>query len=88
MATDCSSEVVAGLVPATPQKIEDCFTSMRSDLLRIITPWEQSGQGEGGLDQQEEDDAAPSNHDDDPWANVNNDESMMLRTSASTISST
>ena len=28
---------------------------MRSDLLRIKTQWEQSGQGEGGRDQEEED---------------------------------
>jgi hypothetical protein len=52
MATDCSYNLVAGLLPATPQKIEDCFTSMRSDLLRIISRWEQSGQGEGGMDQE------------------------------------
>ena len=45
------------MTPATPQKIEDSFTSMRSDLLRIITRWEQSGQGEGGMDQEEQDDA-------------------------------
>ncbi len=57
-ATDCSYALVAGLAPATPQRIEDCFTSMRSDLLRIITRWEQSGQGEGGRDQEDEEDAA------------------------------
>ena len=54
LATDCLYDLVAGLVRATPQKIEDCFTSMRSDLLRIITRLEQSGQGEGGRDQEEE----------------------------------
>jgi hypothetical protein len=54
-ATDCSYALVVGLTPATPQKIEDCFTSMRSDLLRIITRWEQSGQGEGGRDEDKED---------------------------------
>ena len=53
-AVDCSYEVVAGLVPATPQRIEDVFTSMRSDLLRIISRWEQSGQGEGGMDNEEQ----------------------------------
>jgi len=53
-AVDCSYEVVAGLAPATPQKIEDVFTSMRSDLLRIISRWEQSGQGEGGMDNEQE----------------------------------
>jgi hypothetical protein len=31
-ATNCSYEEVAGLSPATPQRIEDIFTSMRSDL--------------------------------------------------------
>jgi hypothetical protein len=50
----CSYEQVEGLCPATPQRIEDVFTSMRSDLLRIITRWEQSGQGEGGMDAEDE----------------------------------
>ena len=53
--TVCSYEQVEGLCPATPQRIEDVFTSMRSDLLRIITRWEQSGQGEGGMDAEDED---------------------------------
>ena len=53
-AIDCSYEQVAGLSPATPQKIEDIIVSIRSDLLRIIPRWEQSGQGEGGRDPQEE----------------------------------
>ncbi len=52
LATDCSYDLVSGLVPATPQKVEDCFTSMRPELLCIITRWEQSGQGEGGRDQE------------------------------------
>ena len=63
------------------------FSSMRSPLLRIITRWEQSGQGEGRFDQEEEEDEVPNN-DDSPQVNVNDDESMMLRRSASTISST
>ena len=54
-ATDCSYDLVAGLTPATPQRVEDIFTSMRSDLLRIISRWEQSGQGEGGRDQEDDD---------------------------------
>jgi hypothetical protein len=54
MATDCSYELVAGLLPATPQKIEDCFSTMRSKLIRIIDNWELSGQGEGGRDREEE----------------------------------
>ena len=53
-AIDCSYEQVAGLSPAAPQKIEDIVASLRSDLLRIITRWEQSGQGEGGRDPQQE----------------------------------
>lgn len=57
-AIDCShAEHVAGLLPATPQRIEDLMVSMRSDLLRIITHWEQSGQGEGGRDSQEQEEA-------------------------------
>ena len=51
-ATDCSHAVVAGLTPATPQRIEDTFTS---ELLRIITRWEQSEQGVGGRNGDEED---------------------------------
>jgi hypothetical protein len=43
-ATICSYEQVEGLCPATHQRIEDVFTPMRSDLRRIITRWEQSGQ--------------------------------------------
>ena len=50
----CSYDQVEALSPATPQKVEDIFVSMRSDLLRIITKWEQSGQGEGGRDVEEE----------------------------------
>ncbi len=53
-ATICSYEQVAALSPATPQKIQDIFASMRSDLLRIISRWEQSGQGRVGIDQDEE----------------------------------
>jgi hypothetical protein len=49
-----SYDQVEALSPATPQKVEDIFVSMRSDLLRIITKWEQSGQGEGRRDAEEE----------------------------------
>ena len=49
-----SYEKVEALSPATPQNVEDIFVSMRSDLLRIITRWEQSGQEEGGMDAEEE----------------------------------
>ena len=62
VAIDCSYEHVAGLAPATPQRIEDLMVSMRSDLLRIITRWEQSGQGEGGRDAQGEDGEEPRHY--------------------------
>jgi hypothetical protein len=52
-ATPCTFDLVAGLTPATLQKIEDSLASMSSDLFRIITSWEQSGQGEGGRDEEE-----------------------------------
>jgi hypothetical protein len=66
-AIDCSFVNVEVLNPATPQKIEDILVSMRSDLLRIITRWEQSGQGEGGRDAEEEQEEEDSltNDDDD-----------------------
>ena len=62
-AIDCSYAQVAGLLPATPQRIEDLMVSMRSDLLRIITRWEQSGQGEGGMNAEEE--VEEANNDED-----------------------
>ena len=55
---------VAGLLPATPQRIEDLMVTMRSNLLRIITHWEQSDQDQGGRDAHQErdsDDGASSN---------------------------
>jgi hypothetical protein len=61
-ATDCSYALVAGLTQATtPQCIEDTFTFMRSELLRIITCWEQSGQGERGRDGCKEDVSGDNN---------------------------
>lgn len=60
-AIDCSHTNVEMLSPATPQKIEDLLVSMRSDLLRIITRWEQSGQGEGGRDQEENEEEGSDN---------------------------
>jgi hypothetical protein len=59
-ATICSYEKEEELIPATPQKIEDIFVSMRSDLLCIITRWEQSGQEEGRMDAEEEDNEGSS----------------------------
>ena len=52
-STDCSYDLVSALIPATPQRIQDFFTSMRSDLVRIISNWETSGQGDGGRDNEE-----------------------------------
>ena len=57
-ATVCSYEQVQALSPATPQKIQDILASMRCDLLRIISRWEQSGQGEGGMDEELDDENA------------------------------
>ena len=59
-ATVCSYEQVQELSPATPQKIQDIFASMQSDLLRIISRWEQSGQGEGGMDEVDDENAGIS----------------------------
>ena len=56
MAIDCGYNEVAGLNPAMPQKVADCLASMRSDLVTIIPKWEQSGQGEGGRDNDESND--------------------------------
>ena len=53
-ATIFSYEQAAALSPATPKKIQDIFASMRSDLLRIVSRWYQSGQGEGGVDRDKE----------------------------------
>ena len=52
---DCSHAVVVGLTPATAVKIADIFTSMRSKLLTVIKNWEASGQGDGGMDREQED---------------------------------
>ena len=50
---DCCHDNVAHLSPATPQRIQDFFTSIRSDLLRIISNWEMSGQGDGGRENED-----------------------------------
>ena len=57
--TDCSYGTVISYSPATPQKVQDHLTSMRTDLLRIITAWESSGQGDGGYSYDDEDDDNP-----------------------------
>lgn len=45
---DCSYTCVSSLLPATPEKVENCLTNMRSQLLGIIADWTRSGEGEGG----------------------------------------
>jgi hypothetical protein len=62
MATVCSYADIAGLSPATPQRVEDIFTSMRRDLLLIMRRWEQSGQGEGGRDNSDDDEERHEEH--------------------------
>ena len=57
--TDCSYGTVISYSPATPQKVQDHLTSMRTNLLRIITACESSGQGDGGYSYDDEDDNKP-----------------------------
>ena len=69
-AITCSYDLVEKLTPATPERIENFFTNTRTDLFRMITDWEKSGQGEGGRDQ--EDDAVDeADNDDDVPTSVN-----------------
>ncbi|KAI2497898.1 hypothetical protein MHU86_16596 [Fragilaria crotonensis] len=51
---DCSHAAVVGLSAATAVKIADIFTSMRCKLLTIIRNWEASGQGDGGMDREQD----------------------------------
>jgi hypothetical protein len=54
VSIDCSYTLVKDLAPATPQKVKDKLTEMRTNLIRIIDNWERSGQGDGGhLDEEE-----------------------------------
>jgi hypothetical protein len=48
-STDCSHNIVAGLTKATASKVRDLISSMRADLVRMITNWELSGQGDGSI---------------------------------------
>mmetsp|Transcript_12892 Transcript_12892/g.24210 ORF Transcript_12892/g.24210 Transcript_12892/m.24210 type:complete len:518 (+) Transcript_12892:68-1621(+) len=50
VSIDCSYSQVKDLAPATPQKVRDKLTEMRTSLIRIIDNWEHSGQGDGGND--------------------------------------
>jgi hypothetical protein len=45
---DCSYEKVKNLLPATAEKVKNCISSLRAELLRIVTKWEASGQGDSG----------------------------------------
>lgn len=58
-ATDCSFDTVSDYLPATPQKVKDCLASFRTDLTRIISNWERSGQGDGGHQEESDDDREP-----------------------------
>ncbi len=78
-AIDCSYEQVAGLAPATSQKIKGIIVSMRSDLLRIITRWEQSGQGKGGRDSQEEEAMDVANDDESCYTSQADDKDSLQR---------
>jgi hypothetical protein len=52
-AIDCSHGAVVGLAPATADKIADICTFMRCKLLTIVKNWEASGQGDGGMDRED-----------------------------------
>ncbi len=41
---------VAALSPATPDKVQEKFSSMNDNLVHIVQNWECSGQGDGGID--------------------------------------
>ena len=41
---------MAKLSPATPDKVQEKFSTMNVHLKRIIRNWERSGQGDGGID--------------------------------------
>ena len=56
---------VAHLRPATPQKMLNPFTTMRTELLHIIGNWERSGQGEGGVTETDEQGGGDDNNEDD-----------------------
>jgi hypothetical protein len=41
---------VAALSSATPDKVQEKFSTMNVNLVRIVRNWERSGQGDGGID--------------------------------------
>ena len=48
VSVDITHNAVCNLAEATPAKVEDTLTTIRTQLIRLITDWERSGQGEGG----------------------------------------
>ena len=54
--------------------MDDEFTPMRSDVLRIITRWEQSEQGEGGMDVEDEHQYDPAVVDNEAPLTCNSDQ--------------
>ena len=57
------SRVVA-LSPATPDKIQEKFSTMNVNLVRIVQNWECSGQGDGGYDDLDDEDNDEEDGDD------------------------
>jgi hypothetical protein len=64
-STICNYDEIKDFTIATAEKIEDVLASMRSNLIRIINKWEQSGQVEGGRDPENYDNNNNSTFDDD-----------------------
>ena len=83
LATDCSYEQVRGLHQATPQKIADCLALMQSDLLEIIPKWEQSGQGEGGCNNELDKTFDNHNEHEDADSSINSNSRRQSSSSAS-----
>ena len=46
---DITHAAVANLADATASKVEDLLTQICTSLIRVISDWEKSGQGEGGV---------------------------------------
>ena len=71
---DITHAAVANLADATASKVEDLLTQIHTSLIRIISDWEKSGQGEGGvqdLDQSVDDVEAGEHHVPDALYDVN-----------------
>ena len=46
---DITHAAVANLADTTASKVEDLLTQIRTSLIRVISDWEKSRQGEGGV---------------------------------------